>query len=226
MRPLHTRLAIASGIVVVSVASFAGAASAHIAIGDGTAPAGAEVTVLHFHVPNESDTASTTKIEIAIPDSVVLPFLLARPNGDWKVTTDKRTLTTTVKTEGGEVTEVVSKVTFEGGKIGPGEFDTFDLEVGPLPDTEGATLAFPTIQTYDDGTVSKWIDKVVEGQPEPESPTPLVALVAGSPGQHGIATSPTSHSDSHVLGLVAVIVGAVGVLLGLASLVTGRRRQS
>lgn len=226
MNRLRSRLALSSGIVLASVGAFAGAASAHITINPGEVPAGG-FAVVHVQVPNESDTASTVKVEIAMPDGVVIPFVLVKAEGDWKATTERTKLATPIKTEDGEISEVVSKITFEGGAIAPGHFEIFDLELGPLPNTPGESLAFPTIQTYDNGDVSKWIDKVVDGQPEPEAPTPLLAL--GEPGDdhHSTtSTSSSSHSDSHVLGIVAVIVGGVGVLLGFTSLVVGRRRQS
>lgn len=226
MKPFQSRLAIATGIVVASVGAFAGAASAHITINPGEVPAGG-FAVVHVQVPNESDTASTVKVEIAMPEGVVIPFVLVKAEGDWKATTERTKLATPIKTEDGEISEVVSKITFEGGTIAPGHFEIFDLELGPLPNTPGEVLAFPAIQTYDNGDVSKWIDKVVDGQPEPEAPTPLLAL--GEPGDDHHSTtsaSTTSHSDSHVLGIVAVIVGGVGVLLGLVSLVAGRRRAA
>ena len=226
MNQRRSRLVLSSAIVLASVGAFAGAASAHISINPDEVPAGG-FAVVHVQVPNESDTASTVKVEIAMPTGVVIPFVLVKAEGDWKATTERTKLATPIKTEDGEISEVVSKITFEGGAIAPGHFEIFDLELGPLPNTPGESLAFPAIQTYDNGDVSKWIDKVVDGQPEPEAPTPLLAL--GEPGvdHHSTAsTTSSSHSDSHTLGIVAVIVGGVGVVLGLASLVVGRRRQS
>ena len=224
MTHLRSRVALGAGIVATSVASFAGVASAHISIDPGEVPAGG-FSVLHFQVPNESDTASTVKVEIAMPEGVVVPFVLVKAEGDWKTTTETVKLDTPIKTEDGEISEVVSKVTFEGGTIAPGHFEIFDLEVGPLPNTPGEVLAFPTIQTYDNGDVSKWIDKVVDGQPEPEAPTPLLTLGEAGSDHHSTATSASdSHSDSHVLGIVAVVLGAIGLVAGATALVRTRRR--
>jgi hypothetical protein len=224
MKHFRSRLALGAGIVAASVSSFAAAASAHVTINPGEAPAGG-FSVLHFQVPNESDTASTVKVEIAMPEGVVVPFVLVKAEGNWKTSTETTKLDTPIKTEDGEISEVVTKVTFEGGTIAPGHFEIFDLEVGPLPNTPGEVLAFPTIQTYDNGDVSKWIDKVVDGQPEPDAPTPLLTLgEAGSDAHGAAATTSSSHSDSHALGIVAVILGGIGTLLGLVSLVAARRR--
>ena len=222
------RVALASGLVIASVGAFAATAGAHVTINPSEVPAGG-FAVVRFQVPNESDTASTVKVEIAMPEGVVIPFVLVKAEGDWKATTERTKLATPVKTEYGELTEVVSKVTFEGGAIAPGHFEIFDIQLGPLPDTAGEVLAFPTIQTYDNGDVSRWIDRVVEGQPGPEAPTPLLALgEAGDDHHSSSSASDDSHSDSdsdsHALGIVGIVLGALGTTAGAAALVRTRRK--
>ena len=65
--------------------------------------------------------------------------------------------------DGNQITDAVSTVTWEGGRIESGQFEEFQLSVGPLPDAVGTTLAFPAVQTYDNGDVVRWIDPTVAG---------------------------------------------------------------
>ncbi len=69
---------------------------------------------------------------------------------------------------GEEVTEVVDTVTWTGGEIAPGEFDTFSLSVGVLPE-DVDELAFPAIQIYSGPEAEEvaWIEETVEGEEDP-----------------------------------------------------------
>ena len=58
--------------------------------------------------------------------------------------------------EGETVTERIGTVTWEGGKIGPGEFDEFGMSA-KVPGTSRQTLVFPATQTYSNGEVVHWI---------------------------------------------------------------------
>ena len=209
---------VAASVGVIAAGLWATAASAHVEIDNAEQPVGG-LAMLHFLVPDESDTATTVKVEIAIPASAVLTSVLPRTAGAWKATTETRQLATPVKTEAGEVSQVVSKVTFTGGTIAPGQIEQFDIQVGPLPDAVGVSVAFPAVQTYDSGEVVRWIDPVVEGQAEPAHPTPLVKLTAAS-GASGRVNS----KDSDILAVAALAVGALGTLLGVGAVVGARKR--
>ena len=219
----RVRLVSACLLVLSALIAWIAPASAHVTIDPDTAEAGGS-TILHFQVPNESDTASTTKVEIAMPEGVVLPFVLAQPVPGWNVTVQTTPLETPIETDDGTVTEVVSVVTFEGGEIKPGEFQLFNLEVGPLPDQAGTTLLFPAVQTYSDGQEVRWVDKTEEGQPEPEHPAPSLQLVSAT-ASDGTASSGNGGSDStaKTLGIIGIVVGAVGVALGGIALSRSRK---
>jgi uncharacterized protein YcnI len=204
-------------VVAASLVGWAGVASAHVEIDNSSQPAGS-TAVLHFLVPDESDTASTVKLEIAIPTDVVIPFVKPEASTAWKISVQTRKLASAVQTDDGTVTDAVSLITYEGGTIAPGQFAQFDIQMGPLPGTPGASIAFPAVQTYSDGTVVRWIDKVVAGQPEPEHPTPLLSLTAPS------SSSTAVDHDSPVLAVVALILGGLGVVMAGATLVMVRRR--
>ena len=149
-------------LAAAAVLTAAGAASAHVTVHPESYVKGATDGLLTFRVPNEEDTASTTKVQVFLPtDHPVLGVLVA-PRDGWtaKVTTTK--LRTPVKTDDGTITEAVSEITWTGGKIAAGQFEDFDVAFGRLPDDTGR-LAFKTLQTYSDGKTVRWIEVAVEG---------------------------------------------------------------
>jgi uncharacterized protein YcnI len=168
------RLLLAGALAAGSLGAFAAAASAHVTMQPKAQTAGA-YTVVNVRVPNERDTASTTKVRIAFPDGIYSVSYAAQAG--WKVAVKKSRLATPVQTEDGPITERVSSVTFTGsgrglGRIAPGQFKEFPLSL-QMPDQPGATLAFPAYQTYSNGEVVRWT-----GAAGTDTPAPTVALAA------------------------------------------------
>src|SRR5436305_13433198 len=62
----------------LAVLGFAGAAGAHVAISPNSATSGGDVRIA-LRVPTESDTASTVKLEVAIPTDKQIPVLATMP---------------------------------------------------------------------------------------------------------------------------------------------------
>jgi hypothetical protein len=162
-----------------------------------------------------------------------------QPVPGWTVTTTTSDLRTPLASHGEQVTSYVSVVEFravDGGGIRPGEFQEFALSGGPFP--EGDQLSFPTVQTYDDGSESAWIEPTVEGQAEPEHPAPVLALTTAGTADttdaaHGAASSPsttvtdtaaasTGHTEAGP-GALALLVSIVALFTGLAGVVLGWR---
>ena len=78
-------------------------------------------------------------------------------------------------------------VTWEGG---PNPDDVMlPITLGPLPDQPGR-LQFKVVQTYDNGTVDRWIDDWPEGAEEPLNPGPVLGLVPGAAGTIPATTAP------------------------------------
>ena len=124
----------------------------------GEAPKGG-FAKLAFQVPNEREDAGTTTLEVNLPEDHPIANVSVRPKEGWTYQVETRTLDQPLEgDEGEEVTEVVSKITWTGGPIQPGEFDEFEVSVGPLPDDTDQIL-FPTLQTYRGGDVVRWIDE-------------------------------------------------------------------
>jgi len=197
---------------------------AHVTVNPDTATQGG-YTALSFRVPTESDSASTTKVQVFLPQDHPLASVSVKPHPGWHAKVVTKKLATPLSTDDGPVTEGVFSVTWtpDGRQdaIAPGEYDEFDISVGPLPDV--SSLTFKTLQTYSDGTVVRWIDPpAAEGQPEPEHPAPTLALVPAS-DQGPEATDPAEGGDDGdgtattalVLSIVAVLLGggALGVSL-------------
>jgi periplasmic copper chaperone A len=168
------RVAAISAVCVVALITLAGVASAHVTTNPTTAQQGSD-TQVSFRVPNERDNASTTQLEIDLPTDHPIASVETRAVPGWTSTVQKIKLTKPITTDGGQVTEIVSKITWNGGRIPPGAFENFDVLMGPLP-TDTNKLVFKALQTYDSGEVVRWIDTVPPGAPEPEHPAPVLTL--------------------------------------------------
>jgi uncharacterized protein YcnI len=222
---------------VVGVVTLASPAWAHIAIVPAEAPKGAEVATLSFQVPNENDQASTTQVELVMPEDKPLAFVKAEAVPGWQVKLDTTKLEQPIESDDGQVTEAVSRVTWSGGKIGPGQFQQFAIEVGPLPD-DTDTLLFKALQTYDNGDVVRWIEETPASGEEPEHPAPELTLAAATGDEHGGTTETTAasgnasessssdDSDSNGLAIAALIVGAVGLVVGGVALARSGRKPA
>ncbi|MGY1592922.1 YcnI family protein [Geodermatophilus sp. SYSU D00708] len=221
----------------------AGVASAHVSVSSADAAPGG-FGKLTFRVPNESDTASTVALRISIPEEAAMASLRYEAEPGWTVTMTTSDLQTPLESHGEQVTSYVSVVEFraaDGGGIRPGEFAEFSLSGGPIPDVD--QVAFPTVQTYSDGTEAAWIEPTVDGQPEPERPAPVLALAGGSTGSGGeepasagaaepasgdTATDPAASTEAagdggSSTGTVALVLSIVALLLGLGGVALGWR---
>jgi len=220
---------LAAGLAVglAAVVLTAVPAAAHVTVSSpDAAPGGFGKLVVR--VPTESATASTTKLQVQLPDDTPFAFVSTKPHSGWTVATTERKLAKPITAEGFTLSKVVATVTWtaSGAGIGPGQFDEFELSLGAFP-SDVDTLSFPTTQSYSDGTVVVWDQASVKGQDEPEHPAPTLELAAAT--QAADATAPdTDSSDSTARWLAgtALVVAAVGlVLAGLCAFgVLGRRR--
>jgi uncharacterized protein YcnI len=216
----------------------AGVASAHVTVHPESYAKGATDGVLTFRVPNEEDSASTTKVQVFLPTDHPVLGVLVHPQDGWtaKVTTAK--LKKPVKTDDGTITDAVSEITWTGGKIGAGQYEDFDVAFGQLPEDTG-TLTFKTLQTYSDGKVVRWIEEPAGGE-EPENPAPSLKLTAGAGGAGSTASTggaastskgggdstskaaATSDSTARGLGIAGLVVGVLGLAAAGFAVVRGR----
>ena len=191
------RVLVPASATAVLVAVSAVPATAHVRVSSPDAAPGG-FGKLVFRVPTESDTASTTKLTVTMPRSTPFAFVSSRPLPGWTVSTTQRRLSTPLKVEGFTLTKVVATVTWTAGRgagIKPGEFDEFELSVGPFPKA-GSTVSMPAAQGYSDGTTVTWDQPSKPGQPEPEHPVPALDLAkAPATATAGDADDPSDPSD-------------------------------
>ncbi|HLU52097.1 MAG TPA: YcnI family protein [Acidimicrobiia bacterium] len=156
---------------------------AHVTVStDNPEPGG--FAVYTVRVPNESDTASTIRVEVQIPEGLAASRY--EPLAGWSLSLEEGVLVA------------------EGGAIAPGEFVEFRFQARN-PDAPGE-LAFPALQTYDDGEVVEWT-----GPPDADTPASTVE-VGGADGSSG---GPDAWSITALsLGLVGTVVGAVALVRG------------
>ncbi|MEU5833934.1 YcnI family protein [Streptomyces diacarni] len=242
MKNSHRRAVTVGALAAGTLMLVAGPASAHVSVDPQEAPKGGYSTV-DFKVPNEKDDASTVKLEVTFPTDHPLASVMPQPVPGWDIKVDKKKLDKPIETHGEKITEAVSKVTWSGGKVEPGEFQQFPVSMGQLPE-DGDQLVFKALQTYDDDDVVRWIEEQQKGAPEPEHPAPVLKLAAaeedgkaaGSASGDGKATEQTAASSgtdadsgdgsdttARVLGVVGIVVGVAGIGFGVLA---GRRRTS
>ncbi|MGY4925334.1 YcnI family copper-binding membrane protein [Streptomyces sp. 900105755] len=233
-------VAAVTGTAVLAVSS---PAFAHVSVQpEGTAAKGG-YAVIDFKVPNERDSASTTKVEVNFPADHPIASVMPQPMAGWKIDVTKSKLAKPLEMHGEKIDQAVTKVTWtaEDKGIEPGYFQKFPLSVGALPENTDE-LVFKAVQTYSNKEVVRWIEVQQKGQDEPENPAPVLALSAATDDHHGSTTAEdtaattettTSSDDSgssngtdttaRVLGVVGIAVGAAGVAYGVLA---GRRRST
>jgi uncharacterized protein YcnI len=180
----QTRLVVLAALVVGVLALAALPAGAHVSVTPSSAPKGG-FQVLSFNVPNEEPDANTVKLEVTFPTKYPIAFVSYQPMAGWTAAVEKSTLAKPVKTDDGDITEAVTKITWTATADGlaPGQFDLFTISAGPLP-TKPNMLTFKAVQTYSNGDVVSWIQQTVKGAPEPEHPAPVLRLTKATSDHH------------------------------------------
>lgn len=218
-----------------AVLLLAAPAFAHVGVEVDNARPGATATYT-VSVPNESETATTDRIEVQIPEGVQVQDV--RPGRGWTMRVDDGVLV------------------IEGGTIDPGE--ERDFRFTATNPAEQGEVAFPAIQLYSDGEEVRWVgeegsDKpaptvVFEGRPvasrapattpaaaptpapteaaspEPATPAPTPAPASETPGPTEIAADqPVADPGLGTVPIVLVVLGLIG--LGLVLVARRGRRD-
>jgi uncharacterized protein YcnI len=224
---LARRFAAVGALCALALVTLVGVASAHVTANPGTAQQGGYAKI-SFRVPNERDTASTTQLEVSFPTDHPIASVETRAIPGWTASVQKTKLGKPIRTDDGEISEVVSKIAWSGGRIPPGSFEDFDVSMGPLP-TDTDELVFKALQTYDNGEVVRWIDTAPEGAPEPEHPAPVVKLTPANANQASVTAAAGTDAAQSSGGRWGVVLGTVGIVLGVIGIILGvlnRRRPT
>ena len=235
LRRSATVAALTLTAVATAVLGVAGPASAHVTINPAEGKQGGYGRFA-FRVPNESDTASTVKVEVNLPENAPVGSVSTMPVAGWTVAVEKRKVDPPIEVHGSQLTEAVSKLTFTAAPnagVKPGEFQEFPVSMGPLPQVD--TMVFKVLQTYSDGNVSRWIEEPTPGAEEPENPAPVLKLAAAAPASQG-ASAPAAAADDDddddgsgaatALGVAGLIAGLGGLALGGLAFARTRREPA
>ena len=238
----HRRITGVAAAAAVALVVAAPMAAAHVTVNPGEAPKGG-YAALTFRVPTERDDANTTRVEVNFPTDTPIANVRVQPHPGWQYRIERTRLDEPIDNHGEEISEVVSKITWTGGEIGPTEYDEFGVSVGPLP-TDVDQILFPAIQTYDSGEVVRWIDEpAADGEEEPENPAPALTLVdeeedggtpasasasgSGDEAASGLTVENAATQDdvdgASTMGIVGIVVGVLGLLVGGFALMRTRR---
>lgn len=225
--------AVASALVILPSASWA-----HVTVQPGEVEGGG-FSVVSFRVPTERDDASTTKVQVLLPEDHPIGSVSTTPVPGWKVTTKNRTLNEPIDMFGEEVDSVVSQITWTATDkgIAPHQFVDFDVSFGPLP--ESGEMVFAALQTYSSGEVVKWNEVAVDDSTEPEHPAPVLTI--SSPAAEDMeSTSPdraaatvaepasatTDDGDDDENQLLPMVLSGMALLVAAAALFVAVRRRA
>ncbi|MCL2793698.1 MAG: YcnI family protein [Microbacteriaceae bacterium] len=222
---IRTVAALIAGVALALAAPLA--ASAHVRIVPDTATAGVDDATFDFRVPTESATASTIGVTVQLPTSTPFTAVSYEPVPGWTAKVTTSTLPKPVTIGGTQVTTAPVSVTFTAtdGGIAPGQFQTFTLALGVVPDV--GKIELPVTQSYSDGTVVKWDQPTPASGAEPEHPAPTLYVKDAPPGASAAPTA-SSPADSGlvtaalVVGLAGLVLGATGVVIAVVAVL--RRR--
>jgi uncharacterized protein YcnI len=218
---------LAAGVAALLLAAPAGA---HITTDPAGGPADGFATI-GFQVPHGCDDSPTTRIRIQIPRNV--PSVTPGRNAFWDLTT-KEGPKDEVELHGETITRGVSEVIYTAKQpLPPHELDVLPLSLKLPAGEPGDVVRFPTIQECAEGRTA-WIQIPAEGESEDdlESPAPAVVLAAAGDA-HGAepavdvepaASTPADDDGAPVwLVVVALALGAAGLLAGIGGLLRGGR---
>jgi uncharacterized protein YcnI len=192
-----------AGVLIASLA-LAPSAFAHAELFPRSVPSG-DGQLLQLAVPNEKDNASTTEIQLTVPNGFDLEHVAAVPG--WTVTVGGAH-----HAEAGGAQSAGDSVTWKGELKGAG------LAVLPftgVPNKAGEYV-FTVRQTYSDGSVVEW-----SGSETSDTPAARIqATDAASQSSGG-----GSGDSGKTIAIIALVVGALALLIGGAGLVAGRRSE-
>jgi uncharacterized protein YcnI len=140
-------------------------------------------------VPTEKENATTTSIELTVPSGFGIDSFAPSPGWTRKL----------VQTGSGE-DAVIQKVTWTGGSTPTEEDSVFSFLASGSTEK---TYTFGVRQTYSDGSVVDWT-----GPESSDTPAPTIDVRTSLGGSSG-----------DTLAIVALAVGAVGLILAIVALV-------
>lgn len=239
----RTPVLLAAGAALLLALAAPAAASAHVTVSPNVTPAGSWALV-NIKVPNESATAVTNKVELALPTDTPILNVSYVPVAGWTTELVRGDLPAPVEVGGNTITEAITTVIWTatpGHEISDGQLQVFPLSLGPIPDT--GKIVMVADQTYSDGNVVSW-SETSEGANHPAP----VLFVNDAPandhhaGDHddeatesegestgdqtdasetaneSASASASSDTLARGLGIGGLVVGAIGIAVAIAAM--------
>jgi uncharacterized protein len=166
-------------------------ASAHARISPPVSVAN-ELQLYSLAVPTEKSGLTTTKIVMTVPAGFGIDSFVPPPAG-WHMQEQQT---------GAGNSAVITKATWSGGNTPTGEDSLFQFLGQP---SSAATYTFQVQQTYSDGSIVDWA-----GPESSAAPAPTIEAKASLGG-----------GAVSIVTIIALIVGALGLLAGGFALVSG-----
>jgi uncharacterized protein YcnI len=201
MRAVNIKLAAGRAVLAMVVASTVGlllpaVASAHARISPPVSVTG-KLQLYSLAVPTEKAGLTTTKLVMTVPAGFGIDSFVP-PAAPWRVQL--------AQTGTGD-SAVITKVTLTGGNTPTGEDTLFQFLAQP---SSSQTYSFQVQQTYSDGSIVNW-----DGPESSAAPAPTIEAKA-SLGGGGVS----------VLTIVALVLGALGLLVGAFALIGGSHERT
>lgn len=155
-----------------------------------------ELQLYSLAVPTEKEGKTTTQVALTVPKGFSIDSFVPSPG--WK---------RVEQSTGSGESAVIQKVTWTGGKVPTGEDALFQFLGQP---SKPGTYTFQAQQTYSDGSIVNW-----SGAESSDAPAPAIEAKTSLGGGGGTST----------LAIIALVVAAIGVLLGGVALVSRSGRQ-
>lgn len=197
-RPVRALVGVAAGVLLA--VAVPAAASAHVHVDPGEAPAGATER-LTFSFSHGCEGSPTTALVFDIPDEVgnATPIV----SGGWTITRE-------LGTDG-----LPTQITYTAGApLDGGIKAELSMDVRFEESAEGTEVAFPVTQECVTGA-HEWTQVAADGEDPAalESPAPLVAVgafvedTAGHAGDHAADDHAAEAADDHAAGADAAVAG-------------------
>jgi periplasmic copper chaperone A len=170
-------------------------AAAHARVSPAVSLSG-ELALYSRAVPTEKSGVTTTRIVFTVPSGFGIDSFAPPPPG-WHQQLQQ--------TGSGE-NAVITRVTWSGGHTPTGEDSVFQFLAQPA---NNGTYTFGVQQTYSDGSIVNW-----NGPDSAEAPAPTIEAVSSLGG-----------GGSSLLSIIALVLGALGLLAGGFALVSRQGRD-
>ena len=188
------RAATVAAGTVAALVAMTGVAQAHAIVSPAVAESG-RLQQFTLSVPTEKEKTATTKVELDVPAGFVIDSY--EPSPGWR---------RQVVSSGSGDSATVQRIVWSGGHVPTEEDAVFRFNAEP---SKAQPYRFRVEQSYADGSVVDW-----SGPETSDTPAPTIDA----------ATSLGQGSSGNTLAIVAIVLGAIALVLSAIGLKRGAGR--